>query len=139
METFDVVVIGGGPGGYPAAIRAAQLGASAALVEKEEFGGTCLNWGCIPTKTLIASSDLYAQIKSAGSMGLKVPGASFDYAAMVARKDQVVGTLRNGVKQLLAANGVKVLPGTASFLSRNRLMLTPASGQATFIGAEKTI
>ena len=139
METYGVVVIGAGPGGYPAAIRAAQLGASVALVEKEEFGGTCLNWGCIPTKTLIASSDLYAQIQSAGRMGLKVTGASFDYAAMVARKDQVVGTLRNGVKQLLAANGVKVFQGTASLLTRNRLMVAPASGQATFLGAEKTI
>ena len=141
METYGVVVIGAGPGGYPAAIRAAQLGASVALVEREEFGGTCLNWGCIPTKTLIASSDLYAQIKSATKMGLSVTGASYDYAAMVARKDQVVGTLRSGVKQLLAANGVKVLHGTASFLSRNRLMVTPAGGDVptTFIGAEKTI
>ena len=141
METYGVVVIGAGPGGYPAAIRAVQLGTSVALVEKEEFGGTCLNWGCIPTKTLIASSDLYAQIKSAGKMGLAVTAASFDYAAMVARKDQVVGTLRNGVKQLLAANGVKVLQGTASFLSRNRLAVTPTGGDGhtTFIGAEKTI
>ena len=139
METYGVVVIGAGPGGYPAAIRAAQLGATVAVVEKEEYGGTCLNWGCIPTKTLIGSSDLYAQIKAADKMGLKVTGASFDYAAMAARKDQVVGTLRNGVKQLLAANGVKVFQGTASFLTRNRLIGTPASGQATFIGAEKTI
>ena len=139
METYGVVVIGAGPGGYPAAIRAAQLGASVAVVEKEEYGGTCLNWGCIPTKTLIASSDLYAQIKSADKMGLRVTGVSFDYAAMITRKDQVVGTLRSGVKQLLAANGVKVLQGTASFVTRNRLMVTPASGQATFIGAEKTI
>jgi dihydrolipoamide dehydrogenase len=115
------------------------LGASVALVEKEKFGGACLDWGCIPTKTLIASSDLYVQIKSSGSVGLKISGASFDYVAMVARKDQVVGTLRNGVKQLLAANGVKVLQGTASFLTRNRLMVTPASGPATFLRADQTI
>src|SRR5512137_1293987 len=132
MDTFDVVVIGAGPGGYPAAIRAAQLGASVAVVEKEEFGGTCLNWGCIPTKTLIASSDLYAQIKSADKMGLKVTGASFDYAAMVARKDPVVGALRNGVKQVLAGNGVQVMQGSAGSVAGNRLMVPPAGGPATF-------
>jgi dihydrolipoamide dehydrogenase len=118
-------VIGAGPGGYPAAIRAAQLGASVALVEKEELGGTCLNWGCIPTKTLIASSELFARIKSAEAMGLRVASASFDYAAMADRKDQVVAKLRNGVKQLLKANGVTVFQGIASFQSRNRIEVAP--------------
>ena len=121
MAAFDIVVIGAGPGGYPAAIRAAQLGASVALVEKEEMGGTCLNWGCVPTKTLIASSELLAKIKSAGAMGLRVENASFDYAAMSDRKDQIVQKLRNGIKQLLKANGVTVFQGTASFESRNRI------------------
>ena len=68
METFDVVVIGAGPGGYPAAIRAAQLGASVAIVEKEQLGGTCLNWGCIPTKSLIAAADTFARIQHAGGV-----------------------------------------------------------------------
>ena len=125
MAAFDIVVIGAGPGGYPAAIRAAQLGASVALVEKEELGGTCLNWGCIPTKTLIASSELFARIKSAGAMGLRVDNASFDYAAMADRKDQVVQKLRNGIKQLLKANGVTVFQGSASFQSRNRIQVDP--------------
>ena len=125
MAAFDIVVIGAGPGGYPAAIRAAQLGASVALVEKEELGGTCLNWGCIPTKTLIASSELFARIKSAGAMGLRVDNASFDYAAMADRKDQVVEKLRNGIKQLLKANGVTVFQGSASFQSRNRIQVDP--------------
>ncbi len=141
METFGVVVIGAGPGGYPAAIRAAQLGASVALVEKEELGGTCLNWGCIPTKTLIASSTLYAQMKSAPAMGLRVEGASFDYAALAARKDQVVRSLRDGLRQLMAANKVKVFKGTASFESRNRLVVetqSPGSPSAEIV-AEKTI
>ena len=138
METFDVVIIGAGPGGYPAAIRAAQLGASVALVEREYLGGTCLNWGCIPSKALIYTSSLYAQMRSSGSLGLKVEEASFDYAAMAERKDQVVGTLRNGVKQLLAANGVRVFEGTASFESRKRIEVNSKSGN-TAIGAEKTI
>ncbi len=139
MAAFDVVVIGAGPGGYPAAIRAAQLGASVAVVEKEALGGTCLNWGCIPTKTLIASSELFARIKSAASMGLCVENASFDYAAMSDRKDQVVQKLRNGVKQLLKANGVTVFPGSASFQSRNRIQIDAEGGEKTLLNAGKTI
>jgi dihydrolipoamide dehydrogenase len=134
VAAFDIVVIGAGPGGYPAAIRAAQLGASVVLVEKEELGGTCLNWGCIPTKTLIASSELFARIKSAGTMGLHVDNASFDYAAMSDRKDQVIQKLRNGIKQLLKANGVTVYQGSASFQSRNRIQVDPAaSGDETVV------
>ncbi len=141
METFGVVVIGAGPGGYPAAIRAAQLGASVALVEKEELGGACLNWGCIPTKTLIASSNLYARMKSAPAMGLRIEGTSFDYAALAARKDQVVRSLRDGLRQLMAANKVKVFKGAASFESRNRLVVEGQSpgSPSVEIAAEKTI
>jgi dihydrolipoamide dehydrogenase len=141
VAAFDIVVIGAGPGGYPAAIRAAQLGASVALVEKEELGGTCLNWGCIPTKTLIASSELFAHIKSAEAMGLRVASASFDYAAMADRKDQVVAKLRNGVKQLLKANGVTVFHGSASFQSRNRIQVDPADAGAetVVLAAGKTV
>ncbi|HUC85592.1 MAG TPA: dihydrolipoyl dehydrogenase [Candidatus Acidoferrales bacterium] len=140
MAAFDIVVIGAGPGGYPAAIRAAQLGASVALVEREEMGGTCLNWGCIPTKTLIASSELLARIKSAGAMGLHVGNASFDYAAMSDRKDQIVQKLRNGIKQLLKANGVTVIPGAASFQSRNRIEVNASSGaELLALTAGKTI
>jgi len=141
VAAFDIVVIGAGPGGYPAAIRAAQLGASVALVEKEEMGGTCLNWGCIPTKTLIASSELFARIKSAATMGLRVENASFDYAAMADRKDQVVAKLRNGIKQLLKANGVTVFQGSASFRSRNQIQVeSPGPGAETVtLNAGKTI
>jgi dihydrolipoamide dehydrogenase len=141
VAAFDIVVIGAGPGGYPAAIRAAQLGASVAVVEKEELGGTCLNWGCIPTKTLIASAELFARIKSAASMGLKVENASVDYAAMADRKDQTVQKLRNGVKQLLKANGVTVFQGSASFLSRNKIQVDSATPgtEPVILTAGKTI
>jgi dihydrolipoamide dehydrogenase len=136
METFDVVVIGAGPGGYPAAIRAAQLGASTAVVEKEALGGTCLNWGCIPTKTLLAAGDLFARIHAASEFGIRVPGApAVDYPAMVDRKDRVVATLRGGVEQLLKANGVKVIKGTASFLNRGKIAVAGAGE----IGAKKAI
>ena len=95
MEQFDVVVIGAGPGGYPAAIRAAQLGASVAIIEKERLGGVCLNWGCIPTKALIASAETYALIRRADEFGVSVSGATVDYARMVARKDKAVDQLRD--------------------------------------------
>jgi dihydrolipoamide dehydrogenase len=107
-------------------------------VEREFLGGTCLNWGCIPSKTFIHASSLFAQMKSAGNLGLKAEKLSFDYAAMAERKDQVVRTLRNGIKQLLAANGVKVLEGTASFESRNRIVVSSKKGNVV-VGAEKSI
>lgn len=121
MEKYDVVVIGSGPGGYPAAIRAAQLGASTALVEREAVGGTCLNWGCIPTKTLIASSDLFARMNSAGELGLSADGISYDYAAIVSRKNDVVARLKGGLGQLLKAHKVEVIEGAGSFVGKNRI------------------
>lgn len=142
METFGLVVIGAGPGGYPAAIRAAQLGASVALVEKEELGGTCLNWGCIPTKTLMSSSDLFARRSSVEEMGLRAEGISYDYAAMRSRMEQVVGKLRNGVQRLMVSNGIRVCKGTASFVNRNRIVVN-AEGESgdspLVIGAARTI
>ena len=123
MEHFDVVVIGAGPGGYPAAIRAAQLGASVAIVEREHLGGTCLNFGCIPTKALIASADAFARIRDGKSYGVSVSRAAVDYAAMIDRKDKIVTQLRDGVKQLLTANGVKLFTGTAAFKDRNTITI----------------
>ena len=143
METFDVVVIGAGPGGYPAAIRAAQLGASVAIVEKEQLGGTCLNWGCIPTKALIAAADTFARIKHAELFGISVKGASVDYGRMIGHKNKVVSQLQGGVKQLLTANGVKQFTGVASFKDRNTLTVAPlgagASAGEQQIGARKVI
>ena len=144
MDSFDVVVIGAGPGGYPAAIRAAQLGASVAIVEKEQLGGTCLNWGCIPTKALIAAADTFARIKHAEVLGITVKGASVDYAAMIAHKNKVVSQLQGGVRQLLTANGVKQFTGIASFKDRNAIIITsPGEGAAAAgpqtIGARRVI
>lgn len=133
VETFDVIVIGAGPGGYPAAIRAAQLGASVAIVEKEQLGGTCLNWGCIPTKALIGGAAILSQVKHAERHGF-VTGAEIiaDYAAMIAHKDQVVDKLKNGVRHLLNANGVRILEGEASF--RDRQTLTFGDGRTVRAG-----
>lgn len=135
MDKYDVVVIGAGPGGYPAAIRAAQLGASVAIVEKEQLGGTCLNWGCIPSKALIGAADTFARIRHAEAFGIKVNGASVDYATMIGQKDKIVGQLRGGVKQLLAANGVKVYQGLASFKDPHNI----AVGESVSLGAKTVI
>ena len=140
MEKFDVVVIGAGPGGYPAAIRAAQLGAKVAVVEKEMLGGTCLNWGCIPTKALISSSELYWRMNHAENLGVSAGETSYDYKAMVRRKDDVVGKLTGGVTQLLKANGVTVFKGTASFASRNRIVVNRGGKrEAITLETESTI
>jgi dihydrolipoamide dehydrogenase len=138
METFDVIVIGGGPGGYPAAINASQLGASVALVERECLGGTCLNWGCIPTKTLIASSTLYHSAQHGSALGVSVNSASYDYKTMIERKDDVVAKLSGGVGMLLKGNGVTVLEGTASFIDKSTLEVKKGK-ETTKISAPKII
>jgi dihydrolipoamide dehydrogenase len=136
METFDIVVIGAGPGGYPAAIRAAQLGASVAIVEKEQLGGTCLNWGCIPTKALIAAADTFARIKHAETFGITVKDAAVDYSAMIGHKNKVVTQLKGGIKQLLTANGVKQFTGVASFVDRNTIEIGRAGSSLPAVHAE---
>lgn len=139
MEKYDLIIIGAGPGGYPAAIRAAQLGAAVAIVEKEALGGTCLNWGCIPTKTLIASASLYWHMRHAPALGVSIEKASFDYAAMIQHKNQVVAKLCGGIAQLLKANGVTVFEGTASFKIRNRLTVQCNGKESVALEAARII
>ncbi len=117
MKTYDVTVIGSGPGGYVAAIRAAQRGASVAVVEREALGGVCLNVGCIPTKTLIYSAELFRKMQHAEDFGLKVSGAAFDMKAMVARKNKVIGTNTGGIDALFKAHGIDVFYGDATVTS----------------------
>jgi len=134
MEQYDLIVIGAGPGGYPAAIRAAQLGASVAIIEKEQLGGTCLNWGCIPTKALIAGADLYHHVQHAAALGINAKGVTVDYSAMIGHKNKVVGQLRSGIGSLLTGNGVKTFTGTAAFVDRNTIEVAGIR-----IGAKKII
>jgi dihydrolipoamide dehydrogenase len=110
---FDLVVVGGGPGGYPAAIRAAQLGLKTALVEKERPGGVCLNWGCIPTKAMLRSAEVLETARHGAEYGVLADNVRLDYAAVLARKDRVVKSLTDGVAGLLAASGVTVTLGHA--------------------------
>ena len=111
--SFDLIVVGGGPGGYVAAIRAAQLGLKTAVVEREHMGGICLNWGCIPTKALLRTSEVYGLIKHADAYGLTVKDVSFDPKKIVERSRKVASQLSNGVKGLMKKNKITVFDGTA--------------------------
>ncbi|MFS2317653.1 dihydrolipoyl dehydrogenase [Maricaulis sp. D1M11] len=113
-NAFDVIVIGGGPGGYVAAIRAAQLGMKAAVVEREHLGGICLNWGCIPTKALLRTSEVYHLMQHAGDFGLSAGEIGFDIDAIVKRSRGVAGRLSGGVGMLLKKNKVTVIDGEAT-------------------------
>ncbi len=121
---FDLVVIGGGPGGYVAAIRAAQLGLRTAVVEKEHLGGVCLNWGCIPTKALLHTSELYRQIKGAEAFGLRVEGVGFDFERIVQRSRNVAGKLARGVAFLMKKNKIAVFDATGRIEDTGRVALT---------------
>ncbi len=128
-ETFDLIVVGGGPGGYVAAIRASQLGMRTAIVEREALGGVCLNWGCIPTKALLRSSDIYGQLQHLEPYGLSAGNVSFDIAKVVERSRTVAGQLSGGVKTLMRRNKVTVFDGEARLAGPGTLSVSKG-GQA---------
>lgn len=136
-QHFDIVVIGGGPGGYPAAIRAAHSGKSVALIEANQMGGTCLNRGCIPSKALIACAEVYDRIKDAKEFGITIDKVSFDYAYMVKRKDEVVNKIRKSLEGLIASNKIKVFKGFGKFISPKEIKITGEDN--LIISAGKTI
>ncbi|MBL7063817.1 MAG: dihydrolipoyl dehydrogenase [Anaerolineae bacterium] len=145
-QTYDVTIIGAGPGGYVAAIRAAQLGLKVALVEKEHLGGVCLNWGCVPTKALLRNAEVVSLLRRGKEFGFTVTGFEADYGAAVARSRKVSGRLVKGVGMLMRKNGVEVVEGCAALKSPDTVEVTlnPSaslrlrSGQALRTGAGGT-
>lgn len=123
-KQFDIAVIGSGPGGYPAAIKAAQNGKSVALIEAKETGGTCLNRGCIPSKTLIASAEVLHKIQEAEEFGIVVGSVKFDYSKMVDRKDSVVGKIRKSLESLIASNKITMFHGFGRLMSPKTIKIT---------------
>ncbi|MFN3846348.1 MAG: FAD-dependent oxidoreductase, partial [Paracoccaceae bacterium] len=113
-QSFDVIVVGAGPGGYVAAIRASQLGQKVAIVERENLGGICLNWGCIPTKAMLRSAEVFHLMERAKEFGLGATGISYDLPAVVARSRAVAKQLSGGIGHLMKKNKVTVLMGTAT-------------------------
>lgn len=129
---FDVAVLGGGPGGYPAAIRAAQKGRSVALIEAKEVGGTCLNRGCIPTKTLIANADVWERIHHAEEFGISVGQSSFDFGKMTKRKDRIVEELRKSLEGLIASNKITLVKGFGKFISPQEIKVMGQDNEVVY-------
>ena len=136
--TFDVVIIGGGPGGYVAAIRASQLGLETALVEREHLGGICLNWGCIPTKTLLHTADLYREMQDAERYGLTAE-ASFDLDKVVSRSRSVARQLNSGVKFLMRKHKIQVFDGAARLTGGGGIVVEKDSETVAELGADNII
>ena len=132
MNNYDLIVIGAGPGGYEAALHAAKLGLKTALVERRDVGGTCLNRGCIPTKTLLHSAELYHEAKEAETFGIRAENVGFDLPAIFARKQAVVEKLRGGVEGLLKSAKVEVLRGTGTVLGTGRVKVANAEGETEY-------
>lgn len=138
-KNYDITVIGAGPGGYVAAIRAAQLGARVLVVEKDEVGGVCLNRGCIPTKALIAGVAALKTAKKAGSLGLEIPEARIDLAKAVQRKDRIVRQLTGGIKFLFKKKGIETFKGTAVIQDKNTVLLAGDEENRQAVKTEKII
>src|SRR4029453_326490 len=136
---FQVVVVGTGPGGYVAAIRAAQLGLKTAVIEKDELGGTCLNWGCIPTKAWIVTAHLFEQIRRAKEFGIEVGEPKIDWKALVERKNKVVKQLTGGVGILLKGRGVEIVKGAAKLPAPNRMAVSLTGGGTQELSADNIL
>ena len=138
-KQFDAIVIGGGPGGYPCAIRLGQLGQKVLVVEKEYMGGVCLNWGCIPSKALIAASGLYERLQHSEKMGIKVTAVELDVGKMQDWKEGIVKKLTSGVSTLVKSNGGEIVMGHARFTGPKTVEVTKADGSKESFDAKNGI
>ena len=120
---YDLIVIGGGPGGYTCAIKAAQLGKKTVIIEKDEIGGVCLNRGCIPTKAFIKNAQVLQTIKNAEEMGITIESFHSDWSKVIERKNDVVKTMRRGIDVLLKQNNIKILHGEGEIIASNKVRI----------------
>ena len=130
---YDVIVIGSGPGGYPAAIRASQLGLKVAIIEKESLGGVCLNWGCIPTKALIKSAQVYDYVKHSANYGITTTGVNHDFGAVIKRSRGVADKMSKGVQFLMKKNKIDVIMGYGKVMSKGKVEVKDAEGKTQII------
>lgn len=136
---YDIIVLGSGPGGYVAAIRASQLGLKTAIVERESLGGICLNWGCIPTKALLKSANVFEYLSHASDYGISVKDAKADFGAMIERSRGVANGMSNGIQFLMKKNKIDVIKGTGSVKPGKKLSVTGEDGKVTEYSADKGI
>ncbi|MBK9272628.1 MAG: dihydrolipoyl dehydrogenase [Saprospiraceae bacterium] len=139
MNKFDIIVIGSGPGGYVAAIRASQLGKNVAIVERESLGGICLNWGCIPTKALLKSAQVFEYLKHAEEYGIKLGDAKADFGQMVKRSRNVADGMSKGIQFLMKKNKIQVIYGTAKLTKSKSIEVTDAAGKKSSYQADHII
>ena len=137
--SYDIIVLGSGPGGYVTAIRASQLGLKTAIVEKESLGGVCLNWGCIPTKALIKSANVYEYLQHAADYGINVKESSADFGAMIKRSRDVANGMSNGIQFLMKKNKIDVLNGTGVIKAGKAVEVTDESANKTTYTAAKGV
>jgi dihydrolipoamide dehydrogenase len=136
---YDVIVLGSGPGGYPAAIRASQLGLKVAIVEKESLGGVCLNWGCIPTKALLKSAQVYEYVKHSADYGIQSNGVSHDFGAVIKRSRGVADKMSKGVQFLMKKNKIDVIMGYGKIAGKGKLEVAAADGTKKIIESKYII
>jgi dihydrolipoamide dehydrogenase len=139
MASYDLIIIGSGPGGYVAAIRASQLGLKVGVVEKESLGGVCLNWGCIPTKALLKSAQVFEYIQHAKDYGIEVGAPKPDFTAMVKRSREVANGMSKGVQFLFKKNKIDVLNGTGKLVSNKKIAVEDSSGTVTEYSANHIV
>ena len=139
MSTFDIIVLGSGPGGYVTAIRAAQLGFKTAIIEKESLGGVCLNWGCIPTKALLKSAQVFEYLQHAQDYGLTAKGVDKDFNEVVKRSRNVADGMSKGVQFLMKKNKIEVINGFGKLQPGKKVTVTDKDGKESTYDAQHII
>ena len=138
-KNFDLAILGGGPGGYVAAIRAKKLGINVAVIEKENLGGVCLNWGCIPTKALAHTSDVIEAVKKSSELGIKISYSGIDFAKAMERKDKVVYMNRAGLEYNFKKNQIEIIRGEGRLVSKNKIIVKGSDGNTIEVTAKNII